>query len=109
MYSQQALQRAGSSAPSFARYDVDASNTIDFDEFCAMSRSPSKASLTAAPQSDDELRVLFDAIDADHSGTIDRREYLRYALLDALSASSDRLVDVFKAWQEAGGQRRIGK
>ena len=41
-----------------------------------------------------ELRKRFDVLDADKSGTVDAKEFICFSLIDALSHSAGRLVDL---------------
>ena len=45
-----------------------------------------------------DLRARFNALDKDGSGKVDMSEYLQWSLKDALSRASDRVVDIFRAW-----------
>ena len=41
-------------------------------------------------------------LDADGSGLIDMNEYIRFSLRDALSRSAQRVIDLFRKWDEDG-------
>ena len=75
--------------------DADNDGKLDFDEFCAFVRDREEGEFT-----DEELRKRFEALDEDGSGKVDMSEYLQWSLKDALSRSSDRVVDLFRAWDE---------
>jgi len=81
----------------FSTYDVDHSGTLSFTEFVALlrAREPRKHPVQ-------ELRLRFDFIDTDKSGTIDVDEYKRFALREALAAASENIVTLFSAWDEDG-------
>ena len=81
----------------FAVADADADNKLDFDEFCAMVKERESGEHTV-----DELRERFKALDADGSGQVDMNEYVRFSLVDALSRSSTRVIDLFKQWDDDG-------
>ena len=70
----------------------------------ASSTSPSSARSCAtarrASSRDEELSERFDALDEDGSGKIDMAEYLLWSLKDALARSAQRVVDLFRAWDE---------
>lgn len=88
------------SSAAYKAADADGSNTLDYAEFCAM---PSNKGKPPA-----ELKRLFDEADADGSGHIDRHEYLCMALVEALSASNQRVIDLFEQL-DADNSRRISK
>ncbi|MEC7000337.1 MAG: EF-hand domain-containing protein, partial [Actinomycetota bacterium] len=75
--------------------DTDQDNKLDFGEFCAFVRDREEGDFT-----DRELRERFDALDIDKSGKVDLSEYLQWSLKDALARSSERVVDLFKKWDE---------
>ena len=78
-------------------HDVDGDQKLDFDEFCAMVREREEGEHT-----EKELRARFVTLDADGSGQVDMNEYVRFALCDALSRSSTRVIELFKQWDEDG-------
>ena len=82
-------------AQDYEAADVDQDNKLDFGEFCAMVRDREEGDHT-----EDELRERFTALDADGSGKVDMSEYLQFSLKDALQRSSQRVVDLFRAWDE---------
>jgi len=49
---------------------------------------------------DDVIKKIFAAFDADHSGTISVHEYLVFSLCDRLMQTNDRVIDLFKKWDE---------
>lgn len=50
--------------------------------------------------SDEELVQRFHSIDTDGSGHLDMSEYVLFSLRDALSRSSERVLDLFRAWDK---------
>ena len=77
--------------------DIDESGTLDFGEFCSLVRERE-----LGEHSEEELRARFDEIDLDHDGYIDKGEYLRFMLKDALARSSSRVMDLFRQWDDDG-------
>ena len=75
--------------------DADQDGKLDFTEFCAFVRDREEGNFTEM-----DLRLRFMALDADGSGKVDMSEYLQWSLKDALSRSSSRVVDLFRAWDE---------
>ena len=73
--------------------DADNDGKLDFGEFCQLIRDREEGEHSEA-----ELRKRFDALDEDKSGRVDMSEYLQWSLKDALARSSDRVVDLFRAW-----------
>jgi Ca2+-binding EF-hand superfamily protein len=99
----------------FSQWDADGSGTIDKLEFrkavteqlgwsCKMFATGSAHSW--GPEN------VCDAVFADHdvdgSGTVEYKEYVRYALRGALKRSHTRIIDIFKKW-DADGSRMIEK
>ena len=78
--------------------DADNDGKLDFGEFCVFVRDREEGEFT-----DEELKARFDALDGDGSGKVDMAEYLLWSLKDALARSSQRVVDLFRAWDEDGG------
>ena len=77
--------------------DTDNSGTLDFAEFCSWVHSRELGEHT-----DEELRARFESLDVDGNGYIDKSEYLRFILKDALARSSSRVMDLFRKWDEDG-------
>ena len=75
--------------------DADQDGKLDFGEFCEMVRGREEG-----PFTDEQLKERFETLDADGSGKVDMAEYLAWSLRDALSRSSERVVDLFKKWDE---------
>ena len=71
---------------SYRTADADGNDTLSFEEFCHL---PSNAGKDVAL-----CRALFDEVDIDGSGTIDRREYLQLALMEALASTGNELDDL---------------
>ena len=82
-------------AQAYEAADADNDNKLDFGEFCVMVRSREEGDFD-----DEELRRRFDALDADGSGKVDTHAYLQWSLRDALARSSERVVDLFRLWDE---------
>jgi Ca2+-binding EF-hand superfamily protein len=76
-------------------FDANDDKKLDFVEFCAFLRDREQGNIP-----DVELRSRFDALDENGNGFIDMDEYLQWSLKDALSRSSSRVVDLFRAWDE---------
>ena len=76
--------------------DADNDGQLDFAEFCVFVRERQEGEPT-----DEELKARFAALDKDGSGKIGMAEYLLWSLTDALSRSSQRVVDLFRMWDEA--------
>ena len=49
---------------------------------------------------DDTIKRMFDAFDADGSGTASAHEYLMYSLREALIQTGRRMVDLFNQWDD---------
>ena len=48
----------------------------------------------------EHCKKLFASFDEDKSGTVDELEYLQFSLVQALSETHSRMIDLFKAWDE---------
>jgi len=75
---------------------IDGDDAIDLESFTELVKvvEPQKS----AKLSEADLKQMFDAYVADPStGTMDRREYLRYVMFERLSNMSTRAVEVFVA------------
>ena len=91
----------------FLDADQDDSGTLDFDEFCALVRRR-EASDVAAELTTKELRRRFAELDANGNGLIDRAEFIRFALMDALGRSRKRVLDMLTEW-DTSGDRQISR
>lgn len=81
-------------AKNFWRYDTDGSGEIDREEF-----GESLRGLKLPYAHDDEVvDLLFNEMDFDGSGEISQAEVIRYALLDIMSKSRDRIKNLCKLW-----------
>lgn len=92
-------------AMEFLDADEDDSGALDFDEFCAMTRKREADDLQRGDHSEislKELRRRFNEIDVNRSGSIDRSEFIRFSLLDALSRSRKRVLDLLIEWDDSG-------
>ena len=76
-------------------HDADNDGKLDFEEFCALVREREMGDHTEA-----ELLARFKAIDTDGSGKVDMNEYVMLTLRDSLSRSSQRVMDIFKQWDD---------
>lgn len=70
---------------------------LNFTEFCALVRDRETGEHTT-----DELRARFRFLDVTGSGRIEKHEYLRFALRDALARSVSRICEIFSTWDEDG-------
>lgn len=92
-----------SSAPHSTQFDASAENvqlkpgTLDFAAFCALVRERE-----IGPHEPEELRKRFKALDINGTGFIEKHEYLRYALRDALARSHSQVVQILEAWDDDG-------
>ena len=77
--------------------DRDGDNMLDFEEFCTLVREREQGDFT-----EQTLRKRFDMLDGDKSGLVDMREYIQFALRDALARSSTRVLDLFREWDDDG-------
>ena len=82
-------------AMEFDATDVDNDRQLDFNEFCRMVREREEGEHTNA-----ELQDRFEAIDQDGSGKISMNEYVYFALCECLLRSGQRVVDLFKLWDD---------
>ena len=80
---------------------IDGSNTLNFEQFKVVahaanaSTSDPGANARAKKLSDGELHAIFDALDSEKLGVVDRRTYMRGVLLEQLSGACDRAVELF--------------
>ena len=91
-------QQAARTGEAFAGADADGDGLLDFDEFCALVRESEK--FARKPSSEAALQKRFAELDADGSGKVERREYLRFGLLEALSKAHKRVLDLIHAWDK---------
>ena len=68
---------------------------LNFAEFCGLVHQREDGKFT-----EKELRERFRALDVSGSGFIEKHEYLRFSLRDALARSVTRVMDIFSAWDE---------
>jgi len=68
---------------------------LNFAEFCALVHQREDGKFT-----EKELRERFRALDVSGSGFIEKHEYLRFSLRDALARSVTRVMEIFSAWDE---------
>ena len=98
-------------AMEFLDADEDDSGALDFDEFCAMTRKREADDTQRGDHSEislKELRRRFNEIDVNRSGSIDRSEFIRFSLMDALSRSRKRVLDLLHEWDD-NGDRLVDK
>ena len=76
---------------------MNSKHELDFAAFCALVRERERG-----VHSEDELRRRFTRIDRSGSGSITTEEYFAFTLRDSLSAASQRLIDLFRAWDTDG-------
>lgn len=70
---------------------------LNFREFCALVRSRETGEHTV-----DELRKRFRLLDVTGSGRIEKHEYLRFSMRDALARSVTKISEIFQRWDEDG-------
>ena len=70
---------------------------LNFSEFCALVHSREEGD-----HPEEELRARFRALDITGSGMIEKHEYLRFSLRDALARSHTRVVQIFEQWDDDG-------
>ena len=75
--------------------DVNQDGKLDLDEFSRLVRAREEGEFT-----DEELAKRFYAKDLDGNGLLDMSEYLTWSLKDALARSEQRVMDLFRAWDE---------
>jgi Ca2+-binding EF-hand superfamily protein len=83
---------------SFSEVDGDQDGLMDFGEFSTFIR----AREPLGEYTEEALRVRFDALDTSGDGYVDLREFMNHELRMALSRSSERVIDLFKQWDEDG-------
>jgi Ca2+-binding EF-hand superfamily protein/predicted esterase len=71
--------------------------SLDFEEFCIMVRGREEGDIPA-----EELKARFEALAPTADGMVTMAQYLTWSLKDGLMRSSQRLVDLFRAWDEDG-------
>ena len=77
----------------FTKMDRDKSGSIDRDEFY---RAMKALKLPGADKA--TCDAMFDEVDVDGSGDISFHEYVGFTLLDVLSRSATRVINLFKLW-----------
>lgn len=87
-------------ASSFNEVDADGDEAITYAEWRSMSSN--------AGRDEESLQAAFRALDHDGNGTVDRAEFLRVTMLDALSKNYTRANDLIKA-MDRDGNRKVDK
>ena len=75
--------------------DQDSDSKLSFKEFSAFIRAREEGKFT-----EEELKARFERFDVDQSGKIEMSEFITWSLRDALARSSQRIIDLFRAWDE---------
>lgn len=84
-------------AMEFGEFDVNNDGVLDFREFSTLVRQRE-----VGIHSELALAYRFQELDPENKGFVQMNEYILYSLRDALKRSSDRTLDLFKAWDEDG-------
>ena len=85
-------------ADAYLSSDANSDGQLDFDEFCALVRQSER--FDGGGSSEASLRKRFAELDVDGSGTVDTREYFRFALLASLTSAHKRVLDLIAAWDK---------
>ncbi len=88
------------SSEAYKSVDFDGSGDLNFDEFVKLPLNKGK------PRA--ELRKKFDEADIDASGRIDKKEFLRMALMDGLAGAHQQVTGLFKQI-DTDGSKNISK
>ena len=89
-------------ALAFLEADANGDGVLSFDEFKdCITRLQAKTGANVGPDEEAQMRVLFDSIDHDKSGTIEMDEYFLFAL-DVASANGCGIETVFKKYDTSG-------
>ena len=83
------------SSTEFDEADDNPNRCHDLAEFSAFVRSREEGEYT-----DEELQKRFDALETSLDSSLEMREFLTWSLREALTRSSQRVVDLFKQWDE---------
>ena len=77
--------------------DADAEECLTFEQFCQlMAGRPEEEFLLH------ELAARFRALDANGNGMVEKHEFVRWSLMDALSRMRGRVLDLIKEWDANG-------
>ena len=87
----------------FKAFDKDGSGDLDFGEFCKLVRTREPGH-----HKDDELKARFEELDKDKSGRIDVQEYVGFALLESLTHSRVRLIDLLDS-MDSDKNRKVSR
>ena len=82
-------------AMEFDSTDVDGDRELTLEEFGRMVREREEGE-----HDDEEIKERFEAIDQDGGGTISMNEYVYFALCECLIRSGQRVMDLFKMWDD---------
>ena len=80
-------------AMDFGTHALRNDHTLNFNEFCAMISEREEGSHSTLI-----LEQRFNALDTNHSGTIEMHEFLMFSLKDALARSVTQVLDLLKTW-----------
>ena len=72
---------------------------LSFDEFCAMWAERHEEEFTT-----EQLQRRFMELDTDGNGRVDRHEFIRFSLVDALSRTRTRVLDMLSDWDTDGSK-----
>jgi len=84
-------------AMDFGTHALRNDHTLNFNEFCAMISEREEGSHSTLI-----LEQRFNALDTNHSGTIEMHEFLMFSLKDALARSVTQVLDLLKTWDTDG-------
>jgi Ca2+-binding EF-hand superfamily protein len=84
-------------AMDFDTHAMRSDHALNFHEFCALIREREEGSHSTLT-----LEQRFNALDTNHSGTIEMHEFLMFSLKDALARSATQVLDLLKTWDTDG-------
>ena len=86
-----------------AALDEEDEDFLSFDEFCTYMSDRAEGVFTL-----EELAKRFEKLDVDGNGTVDRHEFIRFSLFEALAGSRNRVVDMLTEW-DTDGDKLVSK